>query len=161
MTEAFISIGSNVEREHNLRAADRALRALGRVRHSTVYESEAVGFEGDPFYNLVTALETDLPVERLAAELARIEAEHGRERHGARFAPRTLDLDLMLFGDVVSDRPKLLLPRPEITRYAFMLRPLAELAGALRHPLLGESYATLWERFDDPGQRLWPVAFDW
>lgn len=161
MTEAFISVGSNVDRVRNLHAADAELRGLGEVRHSRVFESEAIGFEGDAFYNLVSMLTTDLSLAELAETLDRIETEHGRVRNGERFGPRTLDLDLLLYGDTVIDTPQLRVPRAEITRYAFMLQPLAELAGEHLHPQLGRSFNELWEAFDDDSQRLWPIPFAW
>lgn len=161
MTEVFVSIGSNIEREKNIRSGVAALRErFGELRLSTVYESEAVGFQGDPFYNLVASFETDATPEDVVAALRAIEDRHGRVRTGPRFSSRTLDIDLLLYGDAVFDVP-VVIPRKEITRNAFVLLPLAELAPDVLHPVTGSSYAALWEAFDKASQPLWPVAFAW
>jgi 2-amino-4-hydroxy-6-hydroxymethyldihydropteridine diphosphokinase len=80
---------------------------------------------------------------------------------GRRFNGRTLDLDLLLYGDTITDEPGLRLPRPEIGEHAFVLRPLADIAPHERHPLTGQSYARMWAEFRAPGQKLWPVPVDW
>lgn len=154
----FVSVGTNIDREANLR---RALAALGErfgdLQVSPVYESAAQGFDGDPFYNLVIALRSAEGAEAVLAALKRIERAHGRRPGAARFAPRTLDLDLLTYGDLVGEVSGLRLPRADILRYAFVLRPLAELAPRARHPALGTSYDALWRAFD--GQHdLKPVA---
>ena len=158
MPRVFVSVGSNIERDRNIRSSLDAMEAaFGELEISTIYESVAVGFEGADFYNLVVAFDTELTLADLSAALRRIELEHKRERESKRFAPRTLDLDLLLFDEVVSEDPEL--PRGEITEYAFVLKPLAELAPNGRHPTLGTSYEELWEAFDSGDQKMWPVAF--
>lgn len=158
MPRVYVSVGSNVERERHLRAGLADLReAFGVVQCSRVFESEAVGFDGAPFYNLVVAFDTELPVEAVDTQLSRIEESHGRIRGERRFAPRTLDLDLLLYGDRIVRRPGLTVPRDEITRYAFVLRPLAEIAGGERHPVDGRSFGELWAAFDRPDQALRPT----
>ena len=161
MARVYVSLGSNIERERHIRAALDALEGrYGRLEVSQVYESEAVGFEGDPFYNLVVAFDTDEDPVALDQALHAIEAANGRDRKAPKFSARTLDLDLLLYGDAVVDSGRLQLPRDEITRYAFVLLPLAEIAGEARHPLSGESYRALWAGFDAGDQRLWPVPFE-
>jgi len=161
VTRVFLSIGSNIDREKNIRAGVAALReCFGELRLSSVYESEAVGFEGDPFFNLVAGFETDATPEELVTALRAIEDRHGRVRTGPRFSSRTLDIDLLLYGNAVFDAP-VVIPRKEITRNAFVLLPLAELAPDAVHPLTGKTYAAMWEAFDKASQPLWPVAFDW
>ena len=158
MARVFVSVGSNIEREHNIRSSLDAMEAaFGELAISTIYESVAVGFEGENFYNLVVAFDSHRPLAEVAATLRRIELEHKRERESRKFAPRTLDLDLLLYDEVVTDEPEL--PRGEITEYAFVLKPLAELAPELRHPVLGTPYRELWEGFDAGDQKMWPVEF--
>ncbi len=160
MPQVWLSIGSNLEREKNIRGALRALKeAFGDLTLSRVYESEAVGFVGDPFFNLVAGFETDQPVAEVVDQLHAIEAAHGRERGEKKFASRTLDIDLLIYGDLVLQEGELELPRDEITRYAFVLLPLAEVAGPERHPVLGQTYRQLWQGFDASEQPLWPADF--
>lgn len=147
MAEVFVGIGSNVEPEKHVTQAVKLLRArFGELRLSPFYRNPAVGFEGDAFLNGVAAFETSLEVVELSQALDQIELECGRERGAARFAPRTLDLDLLLYGDLVSETP-VKLPRKEILKYAFVLKPLADLAGTHRHPLSKRTYAEHWAAF--------------
>ena len=159
MTTAYISIGSNVEPEANIRRGLELLREeYGELQLSPVYRSSAVGFEGDDFLNLVAAFGADEDVEQVAATLDEIENRCGRIRNGIRFGPRTLDLDLLLFGDEVIDKPGLKIPRDEILSYAFVLRPLADLDPNGLHPTEGRDYASLWAERADTAQALTPVA---
>jgi len=161
MARVYVSIGSNIEREHNIRAGVADLDVcFGPLLLSSVYESEAVGFAGDSFYNLVAGFDTALTPLQVAAELRAIEERHGRMRDGPRFSSRTLDIDLLLYDDLILHEGKLQIPRDEITRNAFVLWPLAEIAAQLRHPQLGVSYGALWEAFDKQSQPLWPVTFE-
>jgi 2-amino-4-hydroxy-6-hydroxymethyldihydropteridine diphosphokinase len=162
MARVYVSIGSNIEREANIRGGVADLRSrFGELELSQVYESAAVGFDGDNFYNLVAAFETDKSVQEVAATLHAIEDEHGRTREGPRFSSRTLDIDMLLYDDLVLQQGKLELPRDEITKNAFVLWPLAEIAPELEHPVLKQSYATLWQAFDKEKQPLWPIPFAW
>ncbi len=155
---AWLSLGSNIDRERNIRGALRDLAAeFGELVVSRVYECEAVGFDGDPFYNLVVGIDSQLPPLELARATRAIEDAHGRTRGVDKFAPRTLDIDLLTYGDTVLEEGPLRLPRDEILKYAFVLGPLAEVAGAERHPLDGRSYAELWAAFDQAAQPLRPV----
>ena len=161
MVWVYISLGSNIERESNTRAGVRALyEQYGELILSSVYESEAVGFEGDSFYNMVIALKTDETVEQVAQRLRQIEEDYGRDRSGPKFSSRTLDLDLLLYGEMVLDEPGLQIPRDEILHRAFVLWPLAEVAPDLKHPVVGKSYAQLWFEFDKSQEQLKPIIFD-
>lgn len=160
MARIYISIGSNIDAETHLRQAVAALREhYGQVTLSTVYESEAVGFAGENFLNLVAGLDTDEDVHTVVGTLRAIEDRYGRERSGPRFSARTIDLDLLLYDSVVQHEPGLDLPRDEITRNAFVLWPLAEIAPQLVHPERGETMAQLWAAYDKASQKLWPVPF--
>lgn len=143
----WISLGSNRNPEASIQGGVQGLRrAFGELMLSSVYETEAEGFEGDPFLNLVAGINTALGVGEIRRILRRIEAEHGRERGGERFAPRTLDLDLLTYGDRAGEIDGYRIPRDEILRYAFVLGPLAEVAPAERHPINGLCYQELWEQ---------------
>ncbi len=148
MPRVYVSIGSNIERERNIRDAVQTLRNLyGPLTLSRVYETTPQGFAGENFYNLVAGFDSGESVETVKTRLAEIEAAHGRRRDGQRLGPRTIDLDLLLYDDNVIHRPGLDLPRAEIRKYAFVLAPLAEIAPDLRHPESGETFKTMWEKF--------------
>lgn len=161
MSRVYLSLGSNIDAEHNLRAGMQDLRAhYGALQVSTVYESEAVGFDGDNFLNFVVGLDTDEDVHTLQANMNAIEQAHGRVRGAEKFSSRTLDIDILLYDDLVINEDGLHLPRDEIEKYAFVLQPLAELAPALRHPVSGKTYGELWQAFDKNQARQQPVAVD-
>lgn len=161
MPRIYVGIGSNIDPGKNVRKGIRALRKrFGDLIISPVYESEPVGFTGDNFYNLVAGFDSQETCEAVAAALYEIEAGFGRSRDSARLSPRTLDLDLLLYGDRVIETGDLQLPRRDILDYAFVLKPLADVAGDQLHPVSGRSYGDLWSSFDRPGQKLWRIALD-
>lgn len=162
MARVYVSIGSNIDRAVHIRAGVAGLRANYRsVVLSTVYETRAVGFDGDDFYNLVAGFDTERDVRRVAADLREIERDAGRGRSAERFTSRTLDLDLLLYDDLVMDDGGIRLPRDEILTYGFVLGPLAEIAGDRRHPVLGADFGALWGAFDRSEETLVPVDFPW
>lgn len=159
--DAFVSVGSNVQPEKNLRLAWRELgRRFPHLRSSPVYRTAAVGFDGDPFLNCVFAFATTQPAPQLVATLEELHRLAGRERGPDAFAPRSLDLDLLLYGDAVMPEAPVRVPREDIERYAFVLRPLAELAPSLRHPVLGSTMAELWSAFPGRDEPMEAVALD-
>lgn len=161
MARCWVSIGSNQDRERCIRGAVQALRErFGETSLSQVFESEAVGFEGQPFYNLVAGFATNQGVGTLNIDLREIESRFGRTRGPHKFSPRTLDLDLLVYDDLVGTVDGYSLPRDEILRYAFVLCPLAEVAGDEIHPIAGHSYRELWAAFDQTAQPLVPVGLD-
>ena len=160
MARIYISLGSNIDREANTRSGIAALRdCYGELILSSVFESEAVGFEGDSFYNMVIAADTDDDIHQVIASLHQIEDAHGRSRSGPKFSSRTLDLDLLLYGEQVIDEPGLHIPRDEILERAFVLWPMAEIAHDLEHPQVKKTYGELWAAFDKSRERLMPVRF--
>ncbi|MBB5212987.1 2-amino-4-hydroxy-6-hydroxymethyldihydropteridine diphosphokinase [Microbulbifer hydrolyticus] len=162
MATVFLSLGSNIERNRHLGAGlDALVKAFGDLKMSQVYESEAVGFDGDNFYNLVAAIETDLSVGELAIHLRQIEDDNGRLRSGPKFSARTLDIDILTYDDLTGVVDGVRLPRGEILKNAFVLLPLSELAPDQMHPVEGKTYLQLWEEYDQAAQKLWPVEFNW
>jgi len=160
MAWVYISLGSNIDRELLTRSGVAALRQqFGELLLSSVYKSEAVGFEGEDFYNMVIGLQTTDDVQSVFQTLRQIEDEHGRDRSGPRFSSRTLDLDLLLYDDLILHQDKLQIPRDEILERAFVLWPLAEIAGERVHPIAGQSYAQLWNAFDKCKEVLEPISF--
>ncbi len=153
MPRVYLSIGSNIERERSIRGALRALHEqYGELILSTLYENEAVGFEGAPFYNLVVAFDTTEAWQLIQQKLRRIEEDFGRVRGEHKFSARTLDIDLLLYGDLDLHDQGVDLPRDEILKYAFVLGPLAELAGRECHPQTGKRIDQHWDEFDQSGQ---------
>lgn len=162
MVQVFLSVGSNIEREKHIAGAlDDLQESFGQLALSSVYESESVGFSGDPFYNLVLAISTGLSVAELTIELRRIEDQHGRKREGPKFSSRTLDIDILTYGDCIGVIDGVHLPRDEITKNAFVLLPLSELAPHSCYPQTEKSYQQLWAEFSADEQRLWRVNFQW
>lgn len=161
MVRVYVSIGSNIEPARHVRQALADLRReFGPLIVSPVYASAAVGFDGDDFLNLVVGLDTRDTPEGVAERLHRIEDANGRVRGPERYAARTLDLDALTYGAQSIRSGRLVLPRREITRYAFVLRPLADIAGEELHPELGTTYARLWQEFDASDQPLRAVSLD-
>lgn len=155
MPAVYVSLGSNVDRERHVRDGLAALHArFGSLLESSVYEAPAEGFDGEDFYNLVIAFDTDESIEAVATALREIEKDHGRLRETPKLSSRTLDLDLLLYGDRIQTQRPPIVPREDITRYAFVLGPLAEIAPQLSHPILGHSIGELWRTFGPKRQSI-------
>lgn len=159
MATIYISIGSNINPLHHIELAMQDLRqTFGPIHNSRYYESEAVGFDGENFINLVSSAQTDLPLPDVVALLHHIEDQHGRDRSAPKFSSRTIDLDLLLYDDQVYHEAGIEIPRHEILKNAFVLCPLAELNPSGMHPQISKTYAQLWQEFDQASQPLWPLS---
>ncbi|WP_220813799.1 2-amino-4-hydroxy-6-hydroxymethyldihydropteridine diphosphokinase [Pseudomonas paralcaligenes] len=159
MTPIFLGLGSNVDRELRLAAGLDALAGfLHDLRCSPVFESRPVGIKSGNFYNLVVSARTDLPLHELDRRLKFIEADNGRYAPERKGLP--LDIDVLLYDDLIGSFDGLVLPRAEILKNAFVLWPLALLAPEAVHPEAGRTFAELWgeARID---QQLWPAPFQW
>ncbi|MEW8249030.1 MAG: 2-amino-4-hydroxy-6-hydroxymethyldihydropteridine diphosphokinase [Candidatus Thiodiazotropha sp.] len=158
VVNAWLSLGSNLAPEIQIPSALRELeRLFGDLRVSSIYESRAIGFEGDNFHNLVVGILTDLSPRALVAALREVEKRHGRERTPEKFSSRSLDIDLLTYGEQILDDGPIQLPRDEIGKYAFVLLPLAEVAGDEVEPRSGRTYSQLWEAFEAQDQALWRI----
>ncbi len=161
LNQVYLSLGSNIDRERNIGSAlDCLEHAFGEISVSRVYESEAVGFKGEAFFNLVVGIRCQLDLESLSKTLKRIEDQHGRDRSGAKFGSRTLDIDIVCFNRLVGFHQGIELPRPELYYNAFVLLPMADLIPAEIDPIYGEDYRTLAEKLETK-QVLWPIDFLW
>lgn len=165
MTRVFIALGSNIDPERNLPEAVRRLAARCELLAvSPVYETAPVGKTDQPnFLNAAALIDTDRAAEVLKAQVLRaIEAELGRVRTEDKNAPRTIDLDIALYGDQVLDTGTLRVPDPDIRRHAHVAVPLADLAPGMRHPETGETLASIAQALPANGLRrrddvvLWP-----
>src|SRR6187402_643424 len=141
MTSVYLSLGSNLDRHRHILAGLDALETLfGALVISSVYESKSVGFNGSNFFNLVVGVQTELALADLSEALKRIEDNNGRVRSGPKFSPRTLDIDILTYGDFVGIDVGIELPRAEISKNAFVLLPLAQIAAEVLHPQLQKTY---------------------
>ncbi|MGC2552743.1 MAG: 2-amino-4-hydroxy-6-hydroxymethyldihydropteridine diphosphokinase [Candidatus Sulfotelmatobacter sp.] len=146
-TLAYLSLGSNIgDREGNLREAARRLETLGRVAAvSSFYETEPVEFTEQPwFLNCAVALETERTPRELMTAILGIEKDMGRQRVQKK-GPRVIDIDILLFGDVVLDTAEVTIPHPAMHERRFVLEPLAEIAPEVRHPAFNKTIRELRE----------------
>jgi 2-amino-4-hydroxy-6-hydroxymethyldihydropteridine diphosphokinase len=157
----LVSLGSNINKQKNTQKGLNAMASyFGDMALSRVFESESVGFSGENFYNLVVKTQTAKSIDDVCAALKTIEQDCGRRRHAEKFSPRTLDLDLLTYDNVVCHEP-VVLPREEIVYNAFVLQPMADLVPDDIHPITQQTYAQMWQDYDKTKQHLWPVTFAW
>jgi len=162
LTWVALSLGSNLEPVVNFRSClDALLLKFSDLSLSSVFESEAIGFDGDNFLNMTVVFDTKMPLETLITTVKKIEDGCGRDRTLPHFSGRTLDIDVLIYGNKFGTCSGIELPRPEITKNAFVLWPLSQLSKQRQHPLLKQSYKQLWEEYDKKSQNLWPVDFEW
>ena len=155
MPAVYVAAGSNVEPAKHMELAVKELaRAFPGARFSPWYRNTAVGFSGDDFINLVAGFDTALPLVQVLQQLHAIETLCGRPRAAPRWAPRSMDLDVLLYGDLVAEQPGVKVPRPDLLKRAYMLGPLAALAPDVMHPTEKMTIGELWRRFDQGAHPL-------
>ncbi len=161
MTTVLLSLGSNLQPQRYLHAAVQELRAhFGDIVVSPAYLTPSVGFDGPDFLNNGVLLRTDMPLEVLDLWLHALEDRHGRDRSGPRFSNRTLDVDVVFYGDRIVEGPgHLRIPRPEL-RHAFVLKPLADIAPAFVDPVSGRTLDALWRAHPQHGVGFATVALE-
>jgi len=146
----YVGIGSNIDQEKYIRLAVKYLRdSFGeycQLLLSPVYKTQAVGFDGDDFFNLAASFLTDLTPFEVEKKLKEIEHKNGRRRDQEKFSARTLDIDLLLYDQEIIDSNGIRIPRDEIEKYAFVLSPLADLAPELLHPETKITVAEMWKK---------------
>ena len=159
LIDVYLGLGSNLERERHLHAGlDALLELFGNLECSPVFESEPVGIRSDCFLNMVVHVKTTMPLPELDQHLKQIEARNGRYAVPRRGLP--LDIDVLLYGQQTGVYGNITLPRAEVLTNAFVLWPLALLAGQVQHPIAQQSFAQLWQQATIE-QSLWPQVFTW
>lgn len=153
----YLGIGSNIDAKNNIAKAKAVLSEhFNSVRFSRTFESEAVGFKGDNFLNLVAEINTNIVLADLIEQIKLLENQLGRVRGGAKFSSRHIDIDILIYGDNICQQP-IVLPREEILHNAYVLWPLSELAPQLSEPGGSQTYTELWANFDKTRQNLRPI----
>jgi len=144
MSSIFLSIGSNIQPEFYFQQCATALAEnFNCPVWSPIYRSAAVGMDGDDFLNAVVQAHTNHSIESTIEVLKKIELDNERERSTNKFSSRTLDVDLLLYDDIVLDAANITLPRAELTTVAYVLKPLADIAPDGVHPIRDKTYAAL------------------
>ncbi|MGA7966659.1 MAG: 2-amino-4-hydroxy-6-hydroxymethyldihydropteridine diphosphokinase [Gammaproteobacteria bacterium] len=157
---AYIGVGSNIDPERHIPAGLRALQnAFGALDISPAYRSPPLGFKGADFINCVAGIDCDLGIAALIGTLKTLESNAGRQSQTTA-GSRELDLDLLLYGKQVIHSEEIILPRPDVLEYAFVLRPLAELAPTFTHPVTGHTLAWHWDNFTGEAVALAPIALN-
>jgi len=153
--KVYLGLGSNIEPRKNLGMGIKELeRRFGKLQKSSIYRSEALGFDGDDFLNMVVGLETELAPIEIYDQTEEIQRAAGRDQAARGFSSRTLDIDLLLYDDLVLDEAPIRLPRSDVLRFSFVLGPLAEIAPKLVHPETNQSYQDHWDEFDAGGHPI-------
>lgn len=157
---AYLSLGSNIDPEKNLRSALEALRKhFGHLLVSPIYRTPAIGFTGADFLNLAAGIDTELDPEALNTWLHQLEDQHGRRRDVPRFHDRPLDIDIVFFDDYVMQAPgHLEIPRPEL-QHAFVLKPLVDIAPDYPLPTDGRTLSELWATHPENGSLQWRAPY--
>ena len=161
MTRVYVALGSNIEPRKRLTQAARLLTAeFPGIRFSSCFQNVAVGFDGADFINAAAGFDTKLTLAALVVLLHHIEEQCGRKRDDAKWAPRAMDLDILLYGEMISDSAVARVPRADLLRRAYMLGPMAELAPQLLHPEAHRTLADLWSELAPRTPPLSRVTID-
>jgi 2-amino-4-hydroxy-6-hydroxymethyldihydropteridine diphosphokinase len=159
MVDVYVAAGSNVRPEKYLARAVKLMEEQFKpLRVSPAYRNRAVGFEGADFINLVVGFSTVLPFAGVRERLQQIETACDREPNAPKWAPRSMDLDVLLFGDLICTDPGFIVPRPDLLKRAYMLKPLFDIAPDVMHPSAEKTIAELWAEFDQGAHELVEVA---
>lgn len=155
MAKVYLGLGSNVEPKKHLQLGIRELgKYFGALELSNIYQSASVGFDGEDFLNLVVGLESDSSPAEIHDIIEEIHSCANRQRGESRYSPRTLDIDLLLYDDLILNVAPVYLPRADILKYSFVLGPLAEIAPDLRHPETGRLITEHWAEYDKDSHPL-------
>ena len=161
MSKVFVSIGTNINKEYNLRSCLNVLQQIFRnVIKSSVYQSATVGFEGEDFYNMVVSFETTLTPSNINQVFFEVEKKHGRKRGENQFVSRELDLDHLLYDDLIIDEDGVYLPHRDLSKHSYILKPIVEIASDLVHPKIGKNVSELLQNLDHPAP-VTRVPFAW
>ena len=162
MAVVALGIGSNINAVANISRAVKSLKLhFGNLELSPVYQSEAVGFDGDDFLNLVALVNVEDDIGRLSRILKKLEDQQGRDRTAEKFSGRTLDIDVLIYDELQGIYSGITLPRPEITENAYVLLPLSQILPEVIHPLLHKTYRQLWKEYEPSRQKLQEIEIDW
>jgi 2-amino-4-hydroxy-6-hydroxymethyldihydropteridine diphosphokinase len=160
MAQISVSLGSNIDSEQNIRRAIELLQQrYGELTISPVYQTASVGFEGDDFLNLVVVFSALDEVGDIVKELKQMEDKMGRDRSLPRFAARSIDLDLLTYDSLIIDANGIQIPRHEILKNAFVLKPLSDIMGDEKHPVVDKTYNELWDEMKNSADRIENIAF--
>ena len=162
MAVVFLGLGSNESPEKNLQLAISELRSrYGELILSPVYQSAAVGFDGADFMNLVVRLRSEDSPLAICKVIEQIHDVAGRVRGSSQWESRPIDIDLLLYDDLIQDERPVHVPRDDVLKYSFVLRPLAEIAPDQVHPVTGRTYSDHWQAFDKDSQPLTKSDVSW
>ncbi len=160
MAQICVSLGSNIDRERHIRQALALLQQrYGDLTISPVYQTASVGFEGEDFLNLVVKFNSNEAVKEVVQALKQIEDHMGRDRSLPKFSARSIDLDLLTYDKLVVDEDGVQIPRREILKNAFVLKPLSDIMGDDQHPEVGKTYAQLWDEMKGSADRIENITF--
>ncbi len=161
MATVYLGLGSNQAPLKNLQLALVELRSrFGDLEVSNAYRNAPVGFDGDDFVNLVVRLESDVTAAGICREIELIHNLSGRRRSSNKWASRPLDIDLLLYNDLIIDEQPVRVPRDDILKYSFVLRPMSEMSPQLVHPVTGKTMLEHWQEFDRASHPMERVGID-